>query len=671
MIVSWSWLKEYVKLDMPREELEQRLMMSGLNHEGTEPVGNDIAIDLEVTSNRPDCLGHLGVAREVAVLYNLPLKIPAAAPAESSPAAESLTKVALECPDLCSRYTARVIRNVKVGASPEWLVNRLATLGIGAINNVVDITNYVLMETGQPLHAFDLAKLKGPEIIVRKARHDEPFEAINHKTYKLDDHMCVIADAQRPVALGGVMGGADSEVTDSTTDLLIESALFDPISIRTTARKLVLHSDSSYRFERGPDPAGIDWASRRCCELILEIAGGELASGVIDAGAPPTARQPIVLRLDQVERVLGIHVERDEVRRILTALGNVEQAVDDKTVTVLPASWRADLEREVDLIEEVARIYGYDRIPEGAEVPMTASSRTDEDRVLERIRRSLSASGFDEAMTASVVDRALSEAYSPWSDKPALATETPLLRGATQLRRSLIPSLLAARRTNEKLANAPIELYEIANIYLSGGKDLPIEKKMVSLTSSGDYSRVMGAVESLVASLRPTVELQVTDASDPMFETGRCGELLLDGQSVGYLGQVSPAARATFELRGDTTVAEIELGALVQKANLVPQQRLLSPYPSVDRDFNFEVAESVRWSDLSGTVRSSAGDELEAVRYIETYRDPDRLGPDRKSLVLRVVLRKLDGTLTGEEADAIRDRIVAACKKQHSATLRA
>ncbi|MGB6045185.1 MAG: phenylalanine--tRNA ligase subunit beta [Pirellulales bacterium] len=660
-----------MKLDMPREELEQRLMMSGLNHEGTEPVGNDIAIDLEVTSNRPDCLGHLGVAREVAVLYNLPLKIPAAAPAESSPAAESLTKVALECPDLCSRYTARVIRNVKVGASPEWLVNRLATLGIGAINNVVDITNYVLMETGQPLHAFDLAKLKGPEIIVRKARHDEPFEAINHKTYKLDDHMCVIADAQRPVALGGVMGGADSEVTDSTTDLLIESALFDPISIRTTARKLVLHSDSSYRFERGPDPAGIDWASRRCCELILEIAGGELASGVIDAGAPPTARQPIVLRLDQVERVLGIHVERDEVRRILTALGNVEQAVDDKTVTVLPASWRADLEREVDLIEEVARIYGYDRIPEGAEVPMTASSRTDEDRVLERIRRSLSASGFDEAMTASVVDRALSEAYSPWSDKPALATETPLLRGATQLRRSLIPSLLAARRTNEKLANAPIELYEIANIYLSGGKDLPIEKKMVSLTSSGDYSRVMGAVESLVASLRPTVELQVTDASDPMFETGRCGELLLDGQSVGYLGQVSPAARATFELRGDTTVAEIELGALVQKANLVPQQRLLSPYPSVDRDFNFEVAESVRWSDLSGTVRSSAGDELEAVRYIETYRDPDRLGPDRKSLVLRVVLRKLDGTLTGEEADAIRDRIVAACKKQHSATLRA
>ena len=482
--------------------------------------------------------------------------------------------------------------------------------------------------------------------------------------------MCVIADAQRPVALGGVMGGADSEVTDSTTDLLIESALFDPISIRTTARKLVLHSDSSYRFERGPDPAGIDWASRRCCELILEIAGGELASGVIDAGAPPTARQPIVLRLDQVERVLGIHVERDEVRRILTALGNVEQAVDDKTVTVLPASWRADLEREVDLIEEVARIYGYDRIPEGAEVPMTASSRTDEDRVLERIRRSLSASGFDEAMTASVVDRALSEAYSPWSDKPALATETPLLRGATQLRRSLIPSLLAARRTNEKLANAPIELYEIANIYLSGGKDLPIEKKMVSLTSSGDYSRVMGAVESLVASLRPTVELQVTDASDPMFETGRCGELLLDGQSVGYLGQVSPAARATFELRGDTTVAEIEFGALVQKANLVPQQRLLSPYPSVDRDFNFEVAESVRWSDLSGTVRSSAGDELEAVRYIETYRDPDRLGPDRKSLVLRVVLRKLDGTLTGEEADAIRDRIVAACKKQHSATLR-
>ncbi|MFP6658440.1 MAG: phenylalanine--tRNA ligase beta subunit-related protein, partial [Pirellulales bacterium] len=266
MLVSWDWLKQYVALDMPQEQLEHRLMMSGLNHEGTEAVGDDIAIDLEVTSNRPDCLGHTGVAREIAVLYGASLRLPPAEPAESQTAVESIAKVRIDCPELCSNYIARVIRGVKIGPSPEWMVRRLQTLGIAAINNIVDTTNYVLMECGQPLHAFDLAKLAGPEIIVRQARDKEPFVAINHRAYVLEQGMCVIADSDRPVALGGVMGGADTEVTAATTELLIESAMFDPISIRNTARRLNLHSDSSYRFERGPDPAGVDWASRRCCE---------------------------------------------------------------------------------------------------------------------------------------------------------------------------------------------------------------------------------------------------------------------------------------------------------------------------------------------------------------------------------------------------------------------
>ncbi|NIP86661.1 MAG: phenylalanine--tRNA ligase subunit beta, partial [Planctomycetales bacterium] len=267
-----------------------------------------------------------------------------------------------------------------------WLVRRLQTLGIAAINNVVDITNYVLMECGQPLHAFDAAGLEGGRIIVRRARPGESFEAINHKTYELDEAMCVIADARRAVALGGVMGGASSEVGEGTSELLIESALFDPISIRTTARQLALHSDSSYRFERGPDPEGVEWASRRCCQLILEIAGGELAAGVIDVGTPPAAQQPIVLRLSEVERVLGIAVDRQEIRRILTSLGNEERRSTGKTVEVIPPSWRRDLVREIDLIEEVARIHGYDEIPEDAQVPMSVSARGDEDRVLARVR---------------------------------------------------------------------------------------------------------------------------------------------------------------------------------------------------------------------------------------------------------------------------------------------
>ncbi|MEO8495612.1 MAG: phenylalanine--tRNA ligase beta subunit-related protein, partial [Planctomycetota bacterium] len=266
MIVSWNWLKDYVALDVEPAEVERRLMMAGLNHESSEPVGDDLAIDLEVTSNRPDCLGHLGIAREAAVLFGKPLTIPEPMPSEGAASVADLLKVRIDCPELCYRYTARVIRGVKIGPSPDWLVSRLETIGIASINNVVDITNYVLMECGQPLHAFDLAKIRGPEIVVREASKGEEFLAIDHKTYVLEPGMCVIADASRAVALGGVMGGADSEVGNATVDLLIESAEFAPVSIRGTARTLNLHSPSSYRFERGLDPVGVDWASRRCCE---------------------------------------------------------------------------------------------------------------------------------------------------------------------------------------------------------------------------------------------------------------------------------------------------------------------------------------------------------------------------------------------------------------------
>lgn len=256
MLVSWDWLGQYVQLDMSPDELAERLMMAGLNHEATLPHGRDLAINLEVTSNRPDCLGHIGVAREVAVLWKRPLQLPKAEPRAGFSRVDELAQVRIDCPQLCPRYTARVLRGVRVKSSPGWLVDRLATIGIPAINNVVDITNYVLMECGQPLHAFDLAQLEGRQIIVREARAGEPFLAINHKTYTLEPGMCVIADAQRAVALGGVMGGAQSEVSAATTDVLIEAAEFDPLSIRNTARRLSLHSDSSYRFECGWIPRG-------------------------------------------------------------------------------------------------------------------------------------------------------------------------------------------------------------------------------------------------------------------------------------------------------------------------------------------------------------------------------------------------------------------------------
>ncbi|MEK6250156.1 MAG: phenylalanine--tRNA ligase subunit beta [Planctomycetales bacterium] len=679
MIVSWQWLKKYVALEMPLAELEQRLTMAGLNHEGTMAIDSDFAVDLEVTSNRPDCLGHLGVAREIAVLYGQPLEIPTANPVESSSPVDSLTSVVVECPELCPRYSARVIQGVKVGPSPDWLVRHLKTVYQSRmkkgetwkpINNIVDISNFVLMECGQPLHTFDFAKLKGQRIVVRQASENEQFEAIDHRTYSLDKRMCVIADAERPVALGGVMGGADTEVSDATTDLLIESALFDPISIRTTARKLVLHSDSSYRFERGPDPAGIDWASRRCCELILEIAGGQLAAGSVDVGVQPAERPAVRLRLGQLERILGITINRDEVTRILTALGNETQGEEQASVTVVPPGWRQDLQREIDLVEEVARIHGYDKIPEDSQVPMTVSSRRLDDRVESRIRRALTAAGFDEAMTPSVVDEIASAMFSPWSKLDPISCDTPLLRGATRLRRSLVPSLLAARQTNASLSNQWIELFEIATVYLPGTKSLPTEEKMVSLTSGRDFIELKGAIELVLASLNPEYSLQLDDFDCELFEVGRGCELHYGDELLGYMGVVSKSVLKSFGLREDSVVAEMRIATLVKHANLFPQNQPLSAYPVVERDLNFEVDEALRWSQLAGTVHNVVGENLEAVEYLETYRDQQRLGSGKKSLVLKVVLRKSNGTLTGAEADQVRTDIEAACKAEHGAVLR-
>jgi phenylalanyl-tRNA synthetase beta chain len=672
MLISWDWLRTYVPLACTPEEFTTRVMMAGLNHESTEPADGDFAIDLEVTSNRPDCLGHLGIAREAAVLLGETLAIPPAKVKEAGTSVTSLTKVTVRAPDLCPRYTARVIRGVKVGSSPAWLVKRLATIGIAAINNVVDITNFVLMECGQPLHAFDFAKLAGPEIIVRKAAKGEKLEAINHHIYELDDSMCVIADARVPVALGGVMGGAATEVSTATRDLLIEAAEFSSMSIRATARKLNLHSDSSYRFERGVDPVGVDWASRRCCELILEICGGELAPGVIDSAAKLELREAVTLRLAQLKRIIGIDVDPAVARKILTALGCVEQSASDREVIVIPPTWRRDLSREIDLVEEVARINGYEKIPEDVPVKMVPSTRSAADRVLDKVRHVLTAAGFDEALTPSSVPEELSAPYSPWTDASPLRCSVPVLRRADLLRRTVVPSLLEARRINESLGNERIELFETARIYLSQSGSLPREDLMLCLASGRSFADVKGALEAVAASVNPASKVESTDYEHPLFDAASC-RLMLDGEAWGILGELSVAGLKQFDLRGKATVAEVRLARLFEIAKLIPKYAPLAAFPAIDRDLNFVVAEDVRWADLSTTVRTAAGEHLETLRYVETYRNAKdaQLGRERKSLLMSLRLRSKQGTLTGEEADAIRARIVAECQKRHGAELRA
>jgi phenylalanyl-tRNA synthetase beta chain len=666
MIVSIEWLKQYVDLPMTPAELADRLALAGLNHE----MFDASVIDLEVTSNRPDCLGHIGVAREIGVLYELPLRVPAAKPQAKGGAVAKVTSVTLEAPQLCPRYTARVIRGVKIGPSPKWLADRLRAVGIAVINNVVDVTNFVLMECGQPLHAFDFQRLRGGRIIVREAKPGEKFLAINHQEYELTTGTCVIADAERPVALGGVMGGADSEVSDATTDVLLEAAEFDPLSIRTTARRFGLHSPSSYRFERGIDPEGVEWASRRACELILETSGGELAEGLVDVGRQPPSREVVKLRFEQIPRVLGIKVPPEAVQKILAALGCVETHVCGHCVKVTPPSWRADLTREIDLIEEVARIHGYDQIPEDVGVKMAASTRSREDRVLERVRGVMVAAGFDEAMTLSAVDEAWVDMIRPWTDAAPLRTSTPVLRRADCLRQTLVPSLLAARRHNEKTANPGAELFEVANAYLPIEGSLPQQKRLLAIVSGGDFYAVKGVIEGLVARLAPSLHLEVGATEYPLFDEVRQGRLRLGDHLLGYVGELSAAGREQFDMRWPTTAAEVDLDVLVAGARLAAKAEPLSPYPPVGRDLNIVVAESVHWSEVEALVRESGGELVETIAYKETYRNPDKIGAGNKSLVFSLQLRSARGTLTNEEADGVRDRIVAVLEKQLGAALR-
>ncbi|QDS97640.1 phenylalanine--tRNA ligase subunit beta [Adhaeretor mobilis] len=674
MIVSLDWLKEYVELPKDLDELTLKLTLTGLNLEGVEQVGSDTGVDLEVTSNRPDCLGHIGVAREVAVIWDRELKVEEPQPKPTGQG--GLGQLEVECPQLCPRYTARLIRGVKVGPSPEWLANRLRTLGIAVINNVVDITNYVLFECGQPLHAFDVNKLSGAKladkkIVVRESTKGEKFTAIDHKEYELAEGTCVIADGEKAVALAGVMGGADTEVSEATVDVLIEAADFAPLSVRNTARRHHLHSPSSYRFERGVDPLGIDWASRRACELILELAGGELCETIADSGETYEKPEPVKLRFEQIKRVLGIAVPVEQVQKILTDLGCEETHICDHCIKVIAPSWRADLTREIDLIEEVARIFGYEQIPEDAGVRMVASQRTQQDRVQDRIRMTLVAAGFYEAMTLSAVDETTIDAIQPWSQAEPLRVSTPVLRRADCLRQTLVPSLLASRLHNEKASNPTIELFEIANVYLPQSGELPQQKRLLAITSGGGYLELKGVVEAVVGAATRNAHLEVTPADFELLDSQRSGLLQLDGKPLGYVGELSDAGLERSELRHGCSVAEIDVDLLIEAAQLVVTAEPLSPYPAVSRDLNIVVDESVCWADVERLTATAGGELLEAIEYQETYRDPKRLEAGKKSLLFSVQLRSDSATLTSEQADAVRDSIVAALKKEVGGELRA
>src|SRR6185312_9889974 len=548
MKISLEWLSEYLPGATDPQAAADALTNGGLPVEVIERHGNDTVIEVEVTSNRGDCLSHIGIARELSALQNRELRDVKAGAKESSAAATNATAVRIDAPDLCPHYTARIIRNVAIKPSPAWLARRLEAIGLRPINNVVDVTNYVMFELGQPLHAFDFDRLEGRRIVVRRAARDEKLVSIDGRERTLAAEMLVIADAVRPVALPGVMGGVDSEVSNNTKNILLESARFDPLSIRKTARALTMKSDSSYRFERGIDPLLPDKASLRAAQLILETAGGELLTGAAVAGSTGYTPKKLTLRLDRLNRLLGVTFPTgqvmDAVRRL--QLAPVLQA--DRIEVTVP-SHRLDLNIEADLIEEAARIIGYDKVPVRDEIAIRLPPPGPAADVLDTIRSVSISGGYFESVTFGWVSDLLAPDFTP-PEAIGLPRVDPMVRKAdASLRPSLLPGLLESVGRNENVGTPDARLFEIGStVWIAQGGKVD-ERRRVALVGGSDLRSVRGIVELLLNRLDPNREVRIAPDIRPGFAKAAAGRIEWGGQIVGYLGKIDRAVVDKLGLR--------------------------------------------------------------------------------------------------------------------------
>ena len=669
MNVSYEWLKQYVTTNLGYREAAEALTHVGLNVDDIADLpGGDARLLVEVTSNRPDCLGHIGVARELAAAVGTTVRHPEVACEESGESAADLVKVEIEDLALCPLYTARVIRGVKIGPSPAWLARRLEAIGIRPVNNVVDVTNYVMMECGQPLHAFDTARLTDRRIVVRRARDGEHFTAIDHSEHTLSAERLVIADARRAVALAGVMGGADTEISGATVDVLLEAAVFEPLSIRTTARTLVMSSESSYRFERRVDPCGTDWASRRACQLITQVAGGKVAKGVVSVGRPLPEPAELVLRVPRIAVILGLEIPGTVAADILRRLGcQVLEATAERICVRVP-SWRSDLEREVDLIEEVARHHGYEKIPVGRQPPIAMAASSKMDRVREIAGQVLTAAGYFEAVTFTFTtrDHAARLRRSDVTAEPLACRGTPLV-----VRESLTAGVVESLRVNRGVGETGARLFEIAKRFIPiQGKDLPQEDAMLALAGGDDFHTVRGALEALFEALR--LSKRITFAATDRYadlDADAAAEVFLDGRPIGMIGRMTGPAAAAFELDEPPMVAELELAALAGAAELKPAYKPLPQVPAIVRDLAIVVDEGVTWARIEQAITAAGLAELESLEALNVYRGK-QVAAGQKSVALRLVLRSKAGTLTHEQADEMQARVLAGLKEAVGAVLR-
>ena len=679
MKVSFNWLRDYLDISLSVEELAERLTMAGAEVTGMETIDNDVVLDLDVTPNRPDCLSVIGIAREVAALTERELTLPQLHYEQRGNPIEKMVSVEIADTDLCSRYCASLISGLKVSDSPNWLQQRLAACGMRPINNIVDVTNYVMMEWGQPLHAFDYRKVEGERIVVRRARSGETITTLDEVEREFAGDMLVIADARKPVAIAGVMGGADTEVVWGTTTVLLESANFNPTSIRRTGSDLHLHTEASLRFERGISPELPLFALQRATQLLLELAGGQAASGVIDVYPIKAEPKSILLSAAQVKRLLGIELEIDQIVKVLNSLGfRCEPAGSTSELTVAVPYWRGDVRLTADLVEEVARIIGYKSLPAtmlGGPLP---GQQPDALITLkERTRDILVSCGFQEVITYSLTSREMLEKVAPAPTPLRIAN--PMTREQEYLRTTLRPGLLNTLSSNQKHEEGGIKLFEVGRIYLPREGDLPEEREMLVGVLSGprqelswlggmellDYFDAKGVVESLLSRLRVPAKFEVVE--DEGLHPGRRAGIILDGDRIGAIGELHPRVREAFDLFGEVYLFEIDVAKLLPYNIRLHRYQTISRFPGTVRDLAIVVdaqLPSQRVQDIIGSFPL-----VSQVILFDLYTGQP-IPQGKESLAYKVSFQSPTHTLTDEEVDRVQQEIVDRLCRELGATLR-
>jgi phenylalanyl-tRNA synthetase beta chain len=649
------------------------------------PVGTPVAdflnvrdhiLEVTLTPNRGDCLSMIGVAREVAALTGGRFHPPTPQLREGADRVEDVVRVSVLDPDLCPRYSARFITGVQIGPSPFWLRTKLERAGVRSINNVVDVTNYVMLEYGQPLHAFDFDLLEGGEIVVKRAAEGERFVTLDEVERVLDKDTLMICDAARPVAIAGVMGGLNSEIREATSRVLLESAYFSPTGTRRTSKALGLQTESSYRFERGIDPEGVLDAALQATALIAQLAGGEVAKGTIDCYPTPLPRSEIRLRLSKVSALLGMSLSQEEVHGILRRLHMKVKENQGAEWVVSPPTYRGDITREIDLIEEIGRLTGYDRIPIQTPKMWVLPLKKDRQEELEkRVKDALVGLGFSEVITYSFIDPQSIEGLRLPPDDPRrhpLPLLNPLAEGQSVMRTTLLPGLLETARYNLSHKNRDLKAFESREVYHpQKGEKLPQERRSLAGLAMGavapevwnvpsrevDFYYVKGCVEQLLAELRTPAPTFTTSKARPYLHPSKGAVVTVEEVEVGAAGELHPKVAEAFELPAGVFIFELDLPTLADRFWREITFAPLPRFPAVDRDVAVVVDEGASAEEIGGVIRGVDNTYIELVEVFDCYRG-DPIPPGRKGLAFRIRYRSGERTLTDEEVNEFHQEVL-------------